>query len=236
MGNFPTGFYKKKGGCTVGTALQKAISLILSSDAELLNILKVTAQMSLKSSLLALLLGVPLGICLGNSKFPGRGLLIILNRTLMGMPPVVCGLLFYILFSGVGPLRHMKLLFTVKIMILAQVALISNALSRISTQLSTALSAIDIKSFLSRLFAFTHTSKAYEIKEPVFSAKGSGGTAFTGVTAIDNRSNLTYIYPGEAFWTSSGMTAWTEDWLVGEPPEQTVKAVNGIKLNTPNIT
>ena len=66
----------------MGTALQKAISLILSSDAELLNILKVTAQMSLKSSLLALLLGVPLGICLGNSKFPGRGLLIILNRTL----------------------------------------------------------------------------------------------------------------------------------------------------------
>ena len=109
----------------MGTALQKAISLILSSDAELLNILKVTAQMSLKSSLLALLLGVPLGICLGNSKFPGRGLLIILNRTLMGMPPVVCGLLFYILFSGVGPLRHMKLLFTVKIMILAQVALIT---------------------------------------------------------------------------------------------------------------
>ena len=96
----------------MGTALQKAISLILSSDAELLNILKVTAQMSLKSSLLALLLGVPLGICLGNSKFPGRGLLIILNRTLMGMPPVVCGLLFYILFSGVGPLRHMKLLIT----------------------------------------------------------------------------------------------------------------------------
>ena len=73
MGNFPTGFYKKKGGYTVGTALQNAISLILSSDAELLNILKVTAQMSLKSSLLALLLGVPLGICLGNSKFPGRG-------------------------------------------------------------------------------------------------------------------------------------------------------------------
>ena len=73
----------------MGTALQKAISLILSSDAELLNILKVTAQMSLKSSLLALLLGVPLGICLGNSKFPGRGLLIILNRTLMGMPPTV---------------------------------------------------------------------------------------------------------------------------------------------------
>lgn len=109
----------------MGTALQKAIALILSADAELLNILSVTARMSLQSSLIALALGVPLGIWLGDCRFPGRGVLLVLNRTLMGMPPVVCGLLFYMLFSGVGPLRHMKLLFTVKIMMLAQVALIT---------------------------------------------------------------------------------------------------------------
>lgn len=109
----------------MGTALQKAIALILSADAELLNILNVTARMSLQSSLIALALGVPLGIWLGDCRFPGRGVLLVLNRTLMGMPPVVCGLLFYMLFSGVGPLRHMKLLFTVKIMVLAQVALIT---------------------------------------------------------------------------------------------------------------
>lgn len=109
----------------MGTALQKAIALILSADAELLNILSVTARMSLQSSLIALALGVPLGIWLGERRFPGRGVLLVLNRTLMGMPPVVCGLLFYMLFSGVGPLRHMKLLFTVKIMVLAQVALIT---------------------------------------------------------------------------------------------------------------
>lgn len=109
----------------MGTALQKAMALILSADAELLNILSVTARMSLQSSLIALLLGVPLGIWLGDCHFPGRGILLVLNRTLMGMPPVVCGLLFYMLFSGVGPLRHMKLLFTVKIMVLAQVALIT---------------------------------------------------------------------------------------------------------------
>ena len=109
----------------MGIALQKAISLIVSADAELLNILRVTAQMSLKSSLIALLLGVPLGIWLGDNRFPGRGVLLVLNRTLMGMPPVVCGLLFYMLFSGVGPFRHLKLLFTVKIMILAQVFLIT---------------------------------------------------------------------------------------------------------------
>ena len=107
------------------TALQKAIDLILSADAELINILTVTGQMSLRSSLLALLLGVPIGIWLGACKFPGRGGLLVVNRTLMGMPPVVCGLVFYMLFSGVGPLRHMKLLFTVDIMVMAQVVLIT---------------------------------------------------------------------------------------------------------------
>ncbi len=107
------------------TALQKAIALILSADAELMDILGVTAQMSIQSSLLALLIGVPVGIWLGACKFPGRGVLLVANRTLMGMPPVVCGLLFYMLFSGVGPFRHLKLLFTVRIMIMAQVVLIT---------------------------------------------------------------------------------------------------------------
>ena len=107
------------------TALEKAIMLILSKDAELLNILSVTAKMSLQSSVIALLLGLPIGIWLGACKFPGRNVLLVANRTLQGMPPVVCGLLFYMLFSGVGPLRHMKLLFTVDIMILAQVVLIT---------------------------------------------------------------------------------------------------------------
>ena len=107
------------------TALMKAIGLILSRDAELMNILGVTAKMSLQSSILALLIGLPIGIWLGTCRFPGRNVLLVTNRTLQGMPPVVCGLLFYMLFSGVGPLRHLKLLFTVDIMILAQVVLIT---------------------------------------------------------------------------------------------------------------
>ncbi len=109
----------------MNTAFMKAVSLILSRDAELLNILSVTAKMSLQSSILALLLGLPIGIWLGACKFPGRSVLLVANRTLMGMPPVVCGLIFYMLFSGVGPFRHMRLLFTVDIMILAQVVLIT---------------------------------------------------------------------------------------------------------------
>jgi tungstate transport system permease protein len=107
------------------TAFLKALALIMSRDAELLNILKVTAKMSLQSSVIALLIGLPIGILLGACKFPGRNGLLICNRTMMGMPPVVCGLLFYMLFSGVGPYRHLKLLFTVKIMIMAQIVLIT---------------------------------------------------------------------------------------------------------------
>ena len=107
------------------TSVIKAIQLILSMDAELLDILSVTARMSLQSSVIALLIGVPVGILLGACKFPGRNVLLVANRTLMGMPPVVCGLLFYMLFSGVGPFRHLKLLFTVKIMIMAQIVLIT---------------------------------------------------------------------------------------------------------------
>ena len=107
------------------TALEKALQLILTADKELCNILSVTARMSISSSIIALLIGVPLGIWLGSCRFKGRNILLVLNRTLMGMPPVVCGLLFYMLFSGVGPLRHWKMLFTVKVMILAQVVLIS---------------------------------------------------------------------------------------------------------------
>ena len=107
------------------TSILKAIALIMSADAELLNILSVTAKMSLQSSVLALLIGLPIGIWLGACRFPGRNALLVANRTLQGMPPVVCGLLFYMLFSGVGPLRHMRLLFTVDIMILAQIVLIT---------------------------------------------------------------------------------------------------------------
>ena len=107
------------------TSVIKAIGLILSMDAELLDILRVTAEMSLQSSVFALLIGMPIGIWLGACKFPGRNALLVANRTLMGMPPVVCGLLFYMLFSGVGPFRHLKLLFTVDIMIMAQIVLIT---------------------------------------------------------------------------------------------------------------
>lgn len=113
------------GRFTMKTAFVKAIALISSLDPELVNILSTTAKMSFSSSILALLIGVPLGLLLGAFHFPGKKILIIINRTLMGMPPVVCGLIFYMLFSGVGPFRSFKMLFTVRLMILAQIVLIT---------------------------------------------------------------------------------------------------------------
>jgi tungstate transport system permease protein len=74
----------------MGAALRQAWELIRSGDPELLDILSTTARVSLTSSVLALLLGMPLGILYGAGRFPGRRVLVVLNRTLMGLPPVVC--------------------------------------------------------------------------------------------------------------------------------------------------
>ena len=106
-------------------AFQKAIELILTGNRELIDIMSVTGRMALCSSIISLILGTPIGIFYGAKRFPGRNALVVINRTLMGMPSVVCGLLFYLLFSGVGPLRHLHLLFTVPAMICAQVVLIT---------------------------------------------------------------------------------------------------------------
>ena len=113
------------GDDAVQSALEKAIELILTADRELCDILLTTAKMRLSSSLIALVIGAPLGILLGSFRFRGRRVLIVINRTLMGVPPVVCGLVFYLLFSGVGPFGKLKLLFTVTIMVMAQVVLIT---------------------------------------------------------------------------------------------------------------
>lgn len=107
------------------TAILQAIELILSGNSQLWNILLVTLKMGFSSSAIALVMGVPLGILLGSSPFRGKNIFVVLNRTLMGLPPVVCGLICYMLFSGVGPLRHLRLLYTVKGMVIAQVILLT---------------------------------------------------------------------------------------------------------------
>lgn len=121
----------------------KALELMLSNDFVLRNIIQVTLRMTLSSSVLALLLGVPLGAFLASARFPGHKIITVLNRTLMATPPVVCGLLCYMMFSGVGPMRHFHLLYTVTGMIIAQVLLITPIVAgSIETYLSGAIPKI----------------------------------------------------------------------------------------------
>ncbi|MBR5516707.1 MAG: ABC transporter permease [Firmicutes bacterium] len=109
----------------MSTALSKAIELIAEGNTVLLDILNVTLKMSITSSIVALLIGVSLGVLFGSTSFRGKRAIIILNRTMMGLPPVVCGLLCYLMFCGVGPLRHLHLLYTVSGMVIAQIILIT---------------------------------------------------------------------------------------------------------------
>lgn len=106
------------------TALTQALALILSGDRQLGIILATTLRMALASSVLALALGAPLGVLLGSWSGRGKGALVAVNRALMGLPPVVVGLICYMLFSGVGPLRRLRLLYTVEGMVIAQVILL----------------------------------------------------------------------------------------------------------------
>ena len=106
------------------TAFVQALALITSGDRQLGIILVTALRMALSSSVIALLLGAPLGVLLGSYAGRGKRTLVVINRTLMGLPPVVVGLVCYMLFSGVGPLRHLRLLYTVTGMVIAQVILL----------------------------------------------------------------------------------------------------------------
>ena len=106
------------------TALIEALALIASGDRQLGIIVATTLRMALASSVIALVLGAPLGVLLGSYAGRGKRVLVVINRTLMGLPPVVVGLVCYMLFSGVGPLRHLRLLYTVAGMVIAQVILL----------------------------------------------------------------------------------------------------------------
>ena len=106
------------------TAFIQALALIASGDRQLGIIVATTLRMVLCSSVAALLLGAPLGVLLGSFAGRGKRVVMVINRTLMGLPPVVVGLVCYMLFSGVGPLRHLRLLYTVTGMVIAQVILL----------------------------------------------------------------------------------------------------------------
>lgn len=81
--------------------------------------------MSFFSTSLSCLIGMPLGVLLGKGRFKGKKLIKRVIDTLMGLPPVVAGLLVYFLFTRYGPFGELRLLYTVKVMVIAQVILIT---------------------------------------------------------------------------------------------------------------
>ena len=106
-------------------AIKQAFDLLFSLDKELLQIIGVTLRMSFFSTTVSCLIGLPLGALLGTRSFKGKSFIKKLVHTLMGLPPVVAGLLVYTLFTHYGPFGRLNLLFTVQIMVIAQVLLIT---------------------------------------------------------------------------------------------------------------
>ncbi len=102
------------------TALRTAVSLIAGFDAELREIVGLSLGVSLTASLCALAVGAPLGAALAVYRFRGRGALIVIANALLGLPPVVVGLVVYLLLSRSGPLGSFGILFTPTAMIIAQ--------------------------------------------------------------------------------------------------------------------
>jgi len=100
-----------------------ALALIGSLDPELLGIVLLSLRVSLSASLIALAMGAPIGVLLAITRFRGRQVLIVLANALLGLPPVVAGLVIYLLLSRSGPLGFAGLLFTPSAMIIAQVVL-----------------------------------------------------------------------------------------------------------------
>ena len=112
-----------------------AISLLTSTDSDLLEIVGLSLWVSLIAVFIATSVGIPLGAATALYKFPGRKFLVVLLNSLMGLPPVVVGLIVYLLLSRSGPFGVLGLLFSPTAMIIAQTILIIPIISALSRQI-----------------------------------------------------------------------------------------------------
>jgi len=101
-----------------------AIDLIASGDPVLLRIIGRSLGVTLSAVAIGCGLGLPLGAALALARFPGRGAAVVIFNALMGLPPVVAGLVVYLMLSRSGPLGTLDLLFTPAAMVVAQALLI----------------------------------------------------------------------------------------------------------------
>ncbi|MCD1618175.1 ABC transporter permease [Salipiger marinus] len=119
---------------TVSEAFSLALALILTGGSDLYQIVGLSLQVSLGATLVACALGLPLGALVAIARFRGRNLLLIVMNALMGLPPVVVGLLVYLHLSRSGPLGFLGLLYTPTAMVIAQTILITPIIAALSRQ------------------------------------------------------------------------------------------------------
>ena len=119
---------------TVPAALAQAWQLLISLDPRLGEIVALSLRVSLTAVAVAAAVGLPLGALIAVSRFPARRTTIVLLNALMGLPPVVVGLIVYLLLSRAGPLGALGLLFTPAAMVIAQAILITPIIAALSRQ------------------------------------------------------------------------------------------------------
>ena len=115
-------------------AFRTAIALLVNLDGDLLAIVGLSLLVSLSAVLLAALVGLPLGATVAVCRFPGRQAVRVLLNALLGIPPVVIGLIVYLLLSRAGPLGALGLLFTPTAMIIAQWLLVTPIIAALTQQ------------------------------------------------------------------------------------------------------
>ena len=115
-------------------ALSTALALLIGLDSKLVEIVLLSLRVSLSAVAIAALLGLPFGAAIAVGRFPGRQTVIVLLNALMGLPPVVVGLLVYLMLSRAGPLGSLGILFTPSAMVVAQTILILPIVAALSRQ------------------------------------------------------------------------------------------------------
>ncbi|HJO89067.1 MAG: ABC transporter permease [Alphaproteobacteria bacterium] len=115
-------------------AFIEAFSLIFDLDADLVEIINLSLKITFSGVALSALIGLPLGAAAALLRFPGRGTVVVLLNALMGLPPVVVGLVVYLLLSRAGPFGVLGLLFTPTAMIIAQCFLITPIIAALTRQ------------------------------------------------------------------------------------------------------
>jgi tungstate transport system permease protein len=115
-------------------ALGLALNLLVSGDPTLTEIVLLSLRISLSAVVIACAIGLPLGGALAVLRFPARGGVIVAVNTLMGLPPVVAGLVVYLMLSKAGPLGVLGLLYTPGAMIIAQSVLVTPIVAALTRQ------------------------------------------------------------------------------------------------------